>query len=417
MPLILRLYVFSLFCPFLLGAITKTDVGPVFSILAVVVVASYSVPLRKDMIFVVLSSAFGIFLAWLLNPDLSPLKPLSQFFAIFFVLHSFGVLKRYFEGLCRLTLLLIRSLAFIYILAVLVPPLSNLLSAITFVNRSSISVLVRSSSGFMGEPSFAAIIFCGFILILLTIKHKIPELTPSISFRLDIFLCITGCISTRSVTSIVLLLILSFPFFLFTFVRALSGLRLPKKSKDLVFFIILISSLYIFLIYFLQGSIRSLSLLSDFIGDGGVNIFLADTSIAQRFLNINVFLTNFPFSDNFLFGSTFEVYARVALDTVRKSSFNYDSLFISNHPYYTAQISAYPVLYFSIGLIPAVAYAALLYLYITSFSIKLLSSPYCIAAILYLIVCLFSGPSLIFPMPMFVIFVLYSLDSKTNAVH
>jgi len=413
----MRVYVFSLFCPFLLGAITKTDVGPLFSILAIVVVVTYSEPLRKDMIFVALTGAFGIFLAYFLNTNISPFKPLYQFFAIFFVLTSFGALERYLEDLCRLSLVLIRLLAFTYVLSVLIPPLSNLLSSILFVNRFSISLLVRSSTGFLGEPSFAAIIFSGFVLILLIVKQKIPELTSKKSFCFDLLLSISACIFTRSFTSIAILLMLFIPFLLFPFIRGLSKLRLPKKTKYLVVPIISIAALPVFFRYLPQASIRSLSLISNFRNDGVVDAFLADTSIAQRLLNINVFLTNFPLSVDFLFGSTLTEYARVALDTASKLSFNYNSLFISSHPFYAAQVSAYPVLYFSVGLIPAVAYATLLYLYITSFRIKLLSSPYSISALLYLITSLFSGPSLLFPMPIFVIFLIYSLEAKINAAH
>ena len=417
MPLVLRLYVCSLFCPFLLGAITKTDTGPLFSFLAIVLVATYSEPLRKDMTFVSMTGAFGILLAYFLNPDISPFKPLYQFFTIFFVLTSFGVLERYFEGLCRLSLLLIRLLALTYVLSVLIPPLGHLLTSIAFVNRSSISSLGRSSTGFMGEPSFAAIIFSGFVLILLIIKQKVPELTSKRSFRFDLLLIISACIFTRSFTSILLLLLLFIPFLLFPFIRSLSKLRLSKKTIYLVVPIIFIAALAVFFAYLSQASIRSLYLASSFLSYGLDDAFLADTSIAQRFLNINVFLTNFPLSVDFLFGSTNTEYARVALDTISKSSINYNSLFVSSHPYHTAQVSAYPVLYFSMGLIPAVAYATLLYLYITSLRIKLLSSPYAISALLYLIASLFSGPSLVFPVPIFVIFMLNLRDSKINSDH
>lgn len=411
MPSILRLYVFSLFCPFLLGAITKTDVGPLFVVLAFVVVLKYSEPLRINMIVATLLGIFGILLACYINLTLSPVKYFSQFFGTLFVLTSFGVLTRRLEDLCRLSILLFRFLSVTYILSTLSPFLSDLLSQITFVHRSSSSVLIRSTTGFLGEPSFAAHVFSGFILILLAIRQGAPELTSKKSFILDLCLCVSACISTRSATSLMLLSIIGLPLVFLPSLRTFSSFLFSKINIYIIGAILLLS---FFPAAVPLASIRSVSLFSNIITNSGFDILLRDTSVAQRFLNINIFLTKFPFSVDFLFGTTFSSYASAALETIHNSPFNYSSLFISSHTYYTAQVSAYPVLYFTVGLIPAIAYAALIALYITSLRVKIPPTPLAMSAFLYLVFSVISGPSLIFPLPMFVVSIVLALERKVN---
>jgi hypothetical protein len=419
MPLIFKLYVLSFLAPFIFGSITKTDVGPICIILAFLIVIIYAVPFRVSMIASTLIGVLGVIISCLSNADSFPFKEIMQFVGIFFILTSLRVFKRHLASLCKFLLVSFRILAVTYILTAFSPALSNLLSVITFVNRSVSSSTIRSATSFLGEPSFAAILFAGYIVISIAIRAGAPQLISKRSILADLALYISAALFTRSLTSVAVALAILSPFFIFAFFRYLLILRIPKAF--LGFLIIIASACFILpQISFspaLTFSVRSIDLILKILSNSSIDILMSDTSVAQRFLNIHIFLANFPFSVDFITGSTFSQYERVAYETASSSYFDYSSLFLSAYPYYTAQVSAFPALYFKTGLIPSLSYAVLLFLYISSFATRYFSCPCKISAIILLIISLTAGVSLIFPLPYLVIFVVYSLDTQIDAQH
>ncbi len=397
------LWIIFVSSPFMFGLLTKTDVSLLPFISSIIILIVYKAKVDYISIMCYFLGLFGILIAEWIHPSSSVLKGIIQFTGPFvYILALRAVLSRIpFRNVVIAFNKVLRCIFILYICSLILPGVAKLLSSILFINRvTSVEFIGRTYTTFLGEPSFSALIAMFFLLIVSIRKHYLDDVKLS-TFYIDVGLALISLFGSKAGTAIVSILVFA-PFFVQPIRKTFSNLVSLKLSRAFVMITFLLAIVLMAVFYSeLSGSTSRFSSIIYLLVNEDfsiINLVGLDQSVAQRFLNIDIFLSSFPFDPRFVFGSSVNWYASHALDFAKSSSLlDYSSLYRTGYPYTAGQVSAVPILYFNYGILPIISLCALIFLPIANHFNKMFSTTIFLSSFLFLIICLFSGPSILFP--------------------